>query len=386
MSKNKKEEIKNKQTDEEKIETPDLGEITEFFGSNKKQKNKKDDNYYIEIDEDLVIDDIHGDEEDELSEIRKKNEPKKIDISKILINKNKNELQKNKDIRHVLYSNKTAFQIVLTQSAYQAAILPLVNKDILKMVNSNLDRYTSDRELFKLIYDKIYIFGFENNERYTFEEWLANTSTEDITTFYYGLYCASYPEQTFYDITCTNIDCGKTHTYKVKHENLITYSGDISERIKEIKLNVRSKEDVQKYSMVKTHDAYLLEDSGMIIELKIPSLSEYLEIIRTISPAELTEVENMLTYLLYTSRILVPSTSDDGMTEIKSTRDIMNIIKNLSLNDSRIVKTVIAEIINKNRLYYSIKNIKCPSCGHVMSEIPIDISDILFTQISEETR
>ena len=89
-----------------------------------------------------------------------------IDISEIKIVQ-KNAIEKN-SIMNSLYSSRREYQIIASQSGYQTTVSPLVNADVINLLNSSVTWYNYQKNLYKIVYDKI----GELPGNMTFEQWL----------------------------------------------------------------------------------------------------------------------------------------------------------------------------------------------------------------------
>lgn len=317
---------------------------------------------------------------EEKKEIKK---AKKIDLSKLTVI-DRNALEKEKDLKSVLYGGKTAFQIVAAQSGYMAKVMPLVNKDVVNLLYSNLSSYEYRKTIFKVIYDKVLGFSVGNM---TFEEWLKSTSVGDIETFYYGIYCATFPNEGSFTFACPN--CGQEQTFKINHKQLLktTDKQKMKELVNEVSRNSMSKEAMYKYSLVNKTEGFELEDSGIMMELRTPSLWDLLEIFRTVPENVIDRDEDSVNCMLYIKRFLIPVKTENGVhfSEQKDGQEVLRIIDNLSIDDSTRLKNSLREREDANRISYSIKNLKCDKCKKEVEDTPISIEDILFTLIFEKT-
>lgn len=320
---------------------------------------------------------------EEKPEVKETKKAKSVDLTKLTI-LDRNAIEKEKDLKSVLYGGKSAFQIVAAQSGYMAKVIPLVNKDVINLLYSNLSSYEYRKTIFKVIYDKVVGFSVGN---LTFEEWLKNTSVGDIETFYYGIYCATFPNDGTFTFACPN--CGEEQSFRISHNNLLktTDKKKMKELINDVSKNSRSKEDMIKYSLINKTEGFELEDSGIIMELRTPSLWDLLEIFRTVPENVIDRDEDSVNCMLYIKRFLIPSKTDEGngYTEQSDGQEVLRIIDNLSIDDATSLKNSLREREDANRLSYSIKNLTCSKCKKEVKDTPISIEDILFTLIFEKT-
>lgn len=335
---------------------------------------------------DFNVDDYFSDEEtkpaEKIEEEVPKKKAKKIDMTKLNM-LDSTPMDKEKFLRNALYGNSTALQVVAAQSGYMAKMMPLVNKDIIGIMYSNLSRYEYRKTIFKIIYDKIVAFSFG---KMSFEEWLKNTSVEDIETFYYGVYCATFDNQGKFTFKCPK--CGNEETLKVNHAGLFKTANNekMKQHIREVSKNATTREAMQQYSMIGKTEAFQLPDSGIIAEVRTPSLWDSLEILRVVPDSVIDRDSTSVTNMLYIKRFLIPVKTEEisGYTEQLDAQEILRIIDNLSPDDASILQETISDRVDDNRISYSIKNVKCQKCNNEISEIPISIEDILFSLIFEK--
>jgi hypothetical protein len=319
---------------------------------------------------------------EEVKEEKLKKKAKTIDLESLTI-LNKNEIDKERDLRQALYNNKAAFQIVAAQSGYMAKVSPLVHKDLVNMLYGNLGRYEYKKSVYRVVWEKM----FETSVgKLSFDEFLKYTSVEDMETFFYGIYSSTFPNEGTFKYYCE--ECGSEHEYKVNHGNLIktTDRDHMKKLIDEVSKNSTSFEKMKEYSLLGKGEAIQLSESGLIFELKTPSLFDSLEILRTVPEETIDKDAVSVTNMLYVNRVLIPDKEKIGYTEESKKTSLLRIIDNLSIDDANELQNSIFDKVDENRISYSIKNIKCHDCGTEVKDIPISIEDILFTLIFEKVQ
>jgi LAS superfamily LD-carboxypeptidase LdcB len=339
----------------------------------------------VEVDFD---DEFLGFEDDFVEEKKeeKKEAPKKakrVDISKLSII-NKTEIDKERDLRQALFNNKAAYQVVAAQSGYMAQVAPLVHKDINNLLNGNVSRYEYRKNVYEVIFNKI--FKISVGEKFTFDQWLKNTSVEDMETFFYGVYAATFPNKGKFNYSCPV--CGKDHDYTINHANLVktTDREHMKKLIDEVSRNSTSIEMMKQFSLIGKNEAFELSETGIVVELKTPTLFDSLEILRTVPEEAIDKDVASVTNMLYINQILIPTANGAGFSEERERLQILRIIDNLPPEDSEELQNSVYDRVDSNRISYSIKNIKCPNCEHIEKDLPISIEDILFQVIFERTQ
>lgn len=357
----------NKVTVEKEIEAKDIIEKEVPFDFDSMSKNEK------EAKEVEVV----------KEEPKAKKKLKKIDVNKLSVI-DKDVISKERDLRNALYGNKSAFQIIAAQSGYMAKVIPLVHKDVINLLYSNLNRYEYKKSVYKVIYDKVVAFSAGSM---SFDEWLRATSVEDLETFFYGIYSATFPNEGSFSLQCPA--CGEDATCKINNENLIktTDRSAMKKLIDKVSKEATTREAMQRFTLVGKTDAFELPDSKIIVELRTPSLWDSLEILRLVPESVIDRDTVSVTNMLYISRVLIPTKEDSKQyVEQSDSQELLRIIDNLSVDDAEDIQDAVFDRVDEHRITYSIKKVKCPSCGHEVDEIPLSIEDILFTLIFEKAQ
>lgn len=181
----------------------------------------------IDIDDDEISDNKESEEtEEEISKPVKRAKKKKnldemlgiddvvpIDISEIKIIQ-KNAIEKNSIITN-LYSSRREYQIIAAQSGYSTTVSPLVNADVINLLNSSVTWYNYQKNLYRIVYDKI----GELPGDMTFEQWLQRTSIEDIETFFHGIFSITFPKDGDISVDCPR--CDSTSDIKINPKQLV---------------------------------------------------------------------------------------------------------------------------------------------------------------------
>jgi len=357
------------------------------------QDESKDD--YIELITDESIErevkiDLYEDlETTDMAEEIMKEEPKAskrkakvIDIDGLHI-VNKTEMDKEKDLRNALFGNKAAYQIIAAQSGYTAKVLPLVHKDILNILNEKANRFERQKSLYRVIWEKIHDTSIG---KMSFEQWLRHTSVEDLETFYYGVYASTFPDSGSFRFKCPS--CGKEHDYKVYNDNLVktTDRPKMKKLIELISRESISMDTMQKLSLIGKNQGIQLTDSGLVFELRTPSLLDLLEILRTVPEKTIDRDAESIVYMLYVNQVGVPTLDKTGYFMENKKPNILRIIDNLGIDDANEFKDAVDARIDENRITYSLKNIKCVECQTEIKDVPLSIENILFTLIFEKAQ
>jgi hypothetical protein len=346
----------------------------------KKNSLEKEETFYQPED---IPDKIMSNEYEAEEEIVK--EIKKVDPSKLKVI-NKNAIDKERDITRALYGGKSTFQVVAAQSGYMAKVLPLVHKDQVNLYYNNLSFYEYKKAVYRVIWEKIQDTSVG---KLNWEEWLRSTAVEDLETLFYGIYSSTFPNEGSFRVSCPNPECGEDHEYKVNHSNLIrTADKDkIRKLIDDVSKNSTTIEKMKEFSLIGKNEAVELGESKIVVEIRTPSLFDSLEILRTVPEKTINKDVLTITNLLYVDKMYIPTKDDKSVYVDESNRQtILKIIDSMPINDAKDLQVAVLERVENNRISYSIKNIKCPTCAHETKEVPISVEDVLFTLIFEKTQ
>ena len=295
-------------------------------------------------------------------------EPVPFDLSSINVVE-KNPVEKNRLLRNI-YSGRSEFSIVAAQSGYSCTVSPLVNQDIISIMNSSVSWYVYQKNIYKIVYDKLGNLPSD----LTFDKWCQITSIEDIETFFYGIYSSTFTKNNKIGFTCE--DCEEDVTVQI-NSNQLSQVSDVTgfkKRKDDILKNVKTLEDVKDRTLLLENTSYKLPESGMVVNIKTPSLYDHLEILRTVSETVLKKDELATTYLLYIGGFLIPDETGNYCVE-KNRTTILSIIDLLSLDDAKYLKKAISQKIEKFKISFSINKVTCPICGHVNEKVEVNMQD-----------
>jgi hypothetical protein len=294
----------------------------------------------------------------------------------------RNELDIESDLKRALFTGKSAFQIVAAQSGYIAKIAPLVNRDFVDLYNSSLSSFESRKLIFSIIYEKI----IESSAgKMSFNDWLSSTSVGDLETFYYGLYCSTFGDEGIATMECPN--CGESFQFTLNCRNLAkTADKDkMKERLDDVSKNANSAEDMRKFSLLSEKKTYSLPKSGILVELHMPSLYDMLAFLRT-TPEKVAQAKSQnpayISTVLSISKVSIPMHDQSGLyTDVADSQKFIRIIDQLDIDDANALNDVVADMIENYHITYSVKGLSCPKCHKAIGDVPVNIEQILFTQI-----
>jgi hypothetical protein len=315
-----------------------------------------------------------------------------VDLSSIEINEGASEMDIMANEQAIL-GNKKTMQVVAVQSAYSAEISALKNQEIQNISDTNVDFYNYKKRIYKAIWSHI-----ENTSvgKMDFATWMKVTSYFDIDTLLYGAYCQTFPYENKYTLQCPKPDCETPFDTVVNNNTLIETRGreeEIFAKINEVVASIKNPGQLVQSSHVHTTKRISAGESKMVFDIQIPSVFDYLEgILSNVNEQFAEEYSTTLGITLFIKQVLVPDVLNYQRTgrltfiPVTDKAKMIDLISNLPYYDGLQIADDINEFTDRYRISYSIKGVSCPSCGHELGEIPMDMENVLFTVIRQGRR
>ena len=339
---------------------------------------------------------IEDDEEEEIPAPRKPKSAKKpepvrhslkdlrIDLNSINIRREDNPLEIYENIKAIV--TKPTFEVIALQSAYRASLNSLNNDDLLKIRKISGSDFEVNKKLLTFVFNRI---DSSSLGKISFDDWLRVTAESDFDTLVYGIYCATYPKESDYNVKCPK--CGHLNKVKLSKENLIKV---LDERIYALVHSIigrkLSSQELIKESSVNYKKRVMLDDSKVICDLITPTLKDMLDTFNISSSYREVESE-LFGYIKHTSAIMVPDVSQYEKSgnlqfiDIDNIDEKLNIIKNLSPSDLKQLETEITSKLGEYKVSYKLPGISCASakCGYEIKDISVDMVEVLFRKLAE---
>jgi len=294
----------------------------------------------------------------------------------------KSPLERIDDIDFIL-NGKPTFQVVANQSAYIAHMESIRLADINALTNSSADIYATKQKLYKTIWSKI---NTTSVGKIDYKTWLKVTSFYDLPSLMYGIYCQTFPGDTTFEINCRH--CHETTDVIVNNETLISVKDEETySKLNEIINNTSKPEDLLNNSIVNKYSRSVLPTSKILIDIQTPSLWNHLELLASVDKEMINEIEDILGTLMFVKNLFVLDIKElqrTGKPKYYSVTDknqIIHILRNLEIFDAKALGDAIGERSDKYAISYKIKNFKCRKCENDIGEIPVDVEQLLFSQI-----
>lgn len=304
----------------------------------------------------------------------------KIDLNNIEFVE-KSPMEKVDDIEFIL-NGKPSFQVVANQSGYIAHMESIRLADINSITNSTMDMYASKQKLYKTIFSKINTTSIGKMD---YKTWLRVTSFFDLPSLMYGIYNQTFPGDTTFEITCRH--CQQPTDVIVNNETLIDVKDEETyAKLGEIVNHAKKPEDLLKDSIVNKYTRSVLPEDKVLVDIQTPSLWNHLELLASVDKRQLEELDDVIGTMLFIKNLYVLDISalQKGQvkySEVTDKNQIVNILRNLEVNDAKALGDAIADRTEKYAIYYKIKDHNCSKCGNSVGDIPVDMETMLFTQI-----
>jgi hypothetical protein len=307
-----------------------------------------------------------------------------FDLTKINIRKDGDPLKNFEELKNLMI--RPTFEIIAMQSAYRASMVSLNTDEMIKIRKISGTNYEINRKILSAVYNHIHESTLG---KITFEDWCKTTAEEDWETLTYGLYCATYPNESDYNIACPK--CGKVHTVKIGKEHLVTVRDNkVFNLVKDIISRKLSPKELLLHSTVNHTTRIVLPTSKIIIDLSTPTLHDMLMSISNTETFKKYEPETF-GYLKNISGVYFLNISEykrSGTVEFLAANTIeekLQIINNLIPSDRKHLGDAINEKLNEYKIEYRLPNIECtnPDCRNKIDNIVVDMSEVLFKKLAE---
>lgn len=305
-----------------------------------------------------------------------------IDLNNIVISDSLNSMEKHTNT-DIVFHSKPTFEVPLSQSCYTAYLEALVYDDINSIIRSTGDTYSVTLKTYQTIYNKIQATTVG---KLNFETFIECTSFFDLPSLYYALHMQTFPGTTNFTFEC--VHCNHQFSQDIPNDSLV-FSRDeaIFERLDKVRREADNVDYILKNSLLSQNKRVCLNNSKMILDIRIPSLKTQLDILKETPSEEYKELADDLSILLFLKNVFmlnVPETLHKNTPvyyPIKGNIPIINVIKQLTISDSKQLSKIIEEWSDQYKVEYKIPSFKCPSCGKELGDMPVDMENTLFRQM-----
>jgi hypothetical protein len=281
---------------------------------------------------------------------------------------------------------KDTIQVVLTQSGYSVEMSALSMAEIQAIQASSTDVYTEKFRLLRTAYDHI---EHSSLGKFGFQDWLKFTSYYDLNTLYYGMYCMTFPDKNPFDIACGS--CGKDTSIEVDNSSLIQTPARPSAitAAKNVAMLYKDPKAALKAAQLQKPQKLLLPESKLVLGLRNPTLEDYLDLVRMVTPQMVRDSQKLIGMMLFT-KIMLKIDIRQSRSEGKAISheidrdDWFETLNKVSIIDGRVLQDKLDEMSTNGRVDFAIRSCNCMHCEQTLPEIPIDIENVLFVKIAQE--
>lgn len=282
------------------------------------------------------------------------------------------------------------FKVVALQSGYTAEMSALAFEDISRIQASSIDAHAARIKLLKTLHARVQEFSCGHVK---FPDWLKITAQGDYETLMYGMYAATYPGENDFDVKCRH--CG--------HDNKVTVDVGVIARVEsdevygEIRKLLDPKTDFKgaiSNSMVGHTVQRKLPRSGIIAELRNPSIQDYLDGVQWFAqaqdrntgalPVDLAGAEVTRTLTMYVPRLLVPVPNTNNYLAVTDQAQRASIIGRLGQVDGEAITAAVDDETKRLEVSYSLPHYNCAACAKKNDELFLDFEALLFIRLREK--
>jgi hypothetical protein len=279
------------------------------------------------------------------------------------------------------------FQVTALKSAYVAYMTALTFKDRDIFNRSDVDRITHNRNLFRMVYDRLDHTSIGN---ISYQDFLKITAWEDLPTLLFGIYRQTFPGDSEIMLKCNH--CGKESRISIDpNKFIVTKNEEATAEIQELIRDLNSRtgikaQDVLKESQVNKLKRTRLPHSKIVIDISNPSLERFLTVAAYFNK-RLEESENMpslVSSAIFIDKIYVPNirlSKERGKLvydKVENLPDVLKILGRIDTEDEFRLKEKVLIRKDKYTVDYKIRNVICPVCKKTIADVDADIENLLF--------
>lgn len=281
------------------------------------------------------------------------------------------------------------FPIIALKSGYKADIAALNNNDKIELRNLSGSATDQTMKLFRLIHSKIRTTSIG---KMSFQKFLEITAEEDYETLVYGLFSASFPNATEYNMGCPH--CGTEVKLPLLPSQLIEVidkekAGDY---VATVLANYDKGEEFLKNSLVNQQNRVMLPMSKGVVEIITPTLKGMLDSTRIIDTNKTKYSADLINTAKYIKAIYVLNIEEfqkSGRVQhlpITDTGAILNFISSSDAADLQAIRKSVSATIRSYSIQYRIPKFTCPStaCSKAIDKVHVDLTKLLFFGIVGE--
>ncbi len=223
------------------------------------------------------------------------------------------------------------------------------------------------------------------------DDFMKHFAWSDFNVALYGLLVATFPEIQTIGLTCGRQSCRKAfeHTYNTRSIMLFNQCPDAwLNKYKElVAASPYDYEALAKNAPVNNISYIQLPKSGFIVGLGPVTLYDYLYKLVSINDEQAfrrvfgdnpsnSTLQN-ISIAPFVRGVFVPD-GKGGYDQYEELKDVIDALSDIAIDESKIVRSLAADIRSKMDPVFGVENVVCPHCGAKTKFINLDIGNLLF--------
>ena len=326
---------------------------------------------------------MDDDEEKEIENTTsKKRKRADVDLSSIVIKKSKKVSED--DVVSVfkkrIDSTENTTRVVAINSGY-AANMGGFSSPALRKVSAEINQYDmgfgrADYR-YRLLYSKLKGSSVGFMDYMTF---LKTTSLLEVDILFYGIVCSTYPDKNEFPAKCPSCN----HSFRYEYANADYLAGpedgeefdELTEKIRTLlKAQSVDTEEILANAPVNNLHRVILDESGIIIDLRHPTLYDHLyDVLEKIPEGENSPLVDSMPFI---ENVYIPD-NEGAYSQITKVSNKLTVLENIDEFDDVQLAEEIKNIIDSNKIRFSVRDVSCPSCGNTYPEAPVSMEQMLF--------
>ena len=304
-----------------------------------------------------------------------------IDLNKINIVRSDNPIVVHSEVESLF--ERSTFEVIALKSGYRASFSALNNQDMIRVRKISGSLREQNVKLMRIIFDHMVSSSMG---KVSFNNWLQVTAEADYETLIYGIYCATFPREVDYTVTCPHCKAknirkiSKNHLVQVIDKNVYQYVDTVINERKSVQELIRESELNNKTRVI-------LPESKIVIDIALASIDDLISSLRNAESYGRFEKE-IFGYLKHLSNIYVPvlgsfQKGEPSWLEVTGIEEQANVIANIPFSDRSFLEKAISEKTDKNTVSYCLPDQACASCNEMIKKVSIDMTEVLFQNIAK---
>ena len=223
------------------------------------------------------------------------------------------------------------------------------------------------------------------------DDFMKHFAWSDFNVALYGLLVATFPEIQTIGLTCGRQSCRKAfeHTYNTRSIMLFNQCPDawLTKYKELVAASPYDYETLAKNAPVNNISYIQLPKSGFIVGLGPVTLYDYLYKLVSINDEQAfrrvfgdnpsnSTLQN-ISIAPFVRGVFVPD-GKGGYDQYEELKDVIDALSDIAIDESKIVRSLAADIRSKMDPVFGVENVICPHCGAKTKFINLDIGNLLF--------